>query len=141
MNIIYPTSPKPNFYDRSLATANAAYFNVGLAPHSGTSRISFSVPAGKVYVIDLIMFRTRRQTVATTVGYVTVDANFTRNSVQAGLLQQSWSNNTQFFQVVDIHPCQIWLKAGDSLGVSTLDASTGGTVQYDLTIGYYSFDA
>ncbi len=141
MIVTYPSNPRAAFYDRNFATANGAYFNAGLAPHSAQTRISFTVPAGKVYVVDLIMFRTRRQTVATTVGYVTVDGNITRNSVQAGLLQQSWSNNTQFFQALDIQPCQIWLKAGDGISVATQDQSTGGTVQYDLTIGYYSFDA
>jgi len=128
---------RPAWYDRNPAPSGSAYFTDGVAPHALTARHTYAVPTGKTAIMTSLFVFCRRATAATTVGKVEV-----RFLAGAGL-QIYWSfiDNTAGIRFTwELSPHTIVL-AGTTIYMYTADGSTGGTVDYAVSIGYVTFDA
>jgi len=125
------------WYDRNPVPNMIAYRANGVAPHTVTIRASYTVPAGKKAMVVFSSAMIMRATAATTVGRVHGNAG----TPTAGTFDCYHKNNTVDSMVTVQNAEMIVVGAGITLSITTEDLSTGGTMDYDLSVIYIEFDA
>jgi hypothetical protein len=112
------------------------------SPHSPTVRITYTVPAGKKAMVELLSCRVNRVTAATTLGSaqawwaLTPSGGTEKYLLMASLRTNNVGDNREH----GIGATLIML-AGDALKGYTCDTSTGGTCDYFLSLKITEFDA
>jgi len=122
-------SARPEWYDRNPSQAGINYTATNVAPHGSTVRATYTVPSGKKAFVAAAELDVRRRTAATTLGSVLAWLTF------GGILglQVLHENNTvDARRSIETYLGGV-LFAGQSLQLSTWDASTGGAMDYVLT--------
>ena len=142
MKIFSGQPARSSEYDRTPAVKAIFYQASGVAPHIATSRASYTVPAGRKARVTSYKLQTDRATAATTAGKVGVYALYTPSGQGALTVRLSYSlSNTVGFTDEINSPGFDILLPGDVLAIYTVDASTGGTMNYDLAVNILEFDA
>jgi hypothetical protein len=133
---------RPQFFDRNTAVKQQTFQGIGLAPHSGTSRYTYTVPSLKKAQVTLMTLQVHRATVATTAGEVRAELEYTPSAgVTAELVSHRVTDNTLAVWRTFVVGASIIGFAGDIIDLITADASTGGTNTYNSTTTIDEFDA
>lgn len=113
------------------------YVASGVAPHSATTRDTITTPSGTRYLIDTVYMRLRRASSASTNGYVVAMLSFTPSGGTArAIAGLQLYDNTVGYSTFATVPVGLVLYYLDSLSIVTYDLSTGGTVDYQVTLTY-----
>lgn len=132
---------RPVYYDRNSTTAGQLAYGT-VAPHSPTSRWTYTVPAGKRSYVEVNYVDLARATVATSAA-TTFAQIYSSNSDASDTV----ISYTRIFANVagtydrSITSAVCILNAGNSLTGQTGDNSTDGTIQYTVGSKYTQFDA
>jgi hypothetical protein len=137
-----PIIGRPAWYDRN-PSSKAQYFETGgISPHALTERWSYTVPAGKKAMVELLQVKVERRTAATTPGqaqayvFITPYGGSTRYMLNAVI----WTNGAGDKDVQTITGT-LALYQGDVISGQTQDTSNGGTCYYFLSYKISEFDA
>lgn len=142
MRLSNPLNIRPLFYDRNPINRQTSYSGSGVAPHAWTVRFQFTVPTGKKLWLEYGMMESIRRTAATTAGEITQAIYVTPyGGSPANFMVRRYTSNTVNDQQYRDATTQALLLAGDVIAGGTADASTGGTVDYTMTIHAIEFDA
>lgn len=135
---------RPAWYDRHPISKVQSYNGSDIAPHSATQRTTYTCPAGKKAIVELLALSIERVTVATTplsaMAYVIIAPGGTgSNAILFARLEEV--DNSLKDKDRAIAGSSIALNAGDILSSFTIDASTGGLISYNIGLKYTEFDA
>jgi len=137
MKFGFPGGPRLEWYDRNPALQAIAYVIDNVSPHAETLRASYTVPTGKKAWVQTEDVFLRRRTAPTTAGLV-----FGKIVVVNVHLMEAAFNSAIVDTIAtkDLAP-QMLLQAGQSIGIYTADASTGGAIDYYITGQITEFNA
>jgi len=134
---------RPEWYDRNPASKCDQYQNT-LSPHGQTVRLTYTVPAGKKAMVELLQADVFRRTVATTAAYPSSSWNLTPSgeSIKYILLstltpEQNAIGDKDYREL----GATLALFPGDKVEGITVDGGTGGTAMYYLSYKITEFDA
>lgn len=133
----FPGGPRLEWYDRNPSTQNIYYTGSGVAPHGMTSRASYTVPTGKKAFVGGAVGDILRRAAAGTVSEVY--AFYSIGGVN--LMAISHFNNTAGHAERGAGLTSSVALAGTTLAISTIDGSTGGTMNYYLSVAIMEFSA
>lgn len=140
MIILYPNGQSPSFLGQHPKNVSIGWIGNGIAPHANTSRVSYTVPAGKRALIQACLGTTIRDTVAAPIGrfglFVERDDGVSPDTILSltSLANTIGANNQLSYAD------QSYMKAGDIVTIWTGDLSTGGTVSYFAHVSITEFD-
>lgn len=127
---------RPWFFDRNPGTFGAGYLGFNVAPHVTTQRWTGTVAAGYLWRFGFLSIHVLRETAPAPSGRITITL-----AVSGNMIIPAW------FYLDNVHnefhvaaPLDLVLKAGETLTVSTADASVGGTCSYLVYLPYTRFD-
>lgn len=133
---------RPVYYDRNPINRTQWYLAGGVAPHGGTSRFSYVVPANKKAFLEMASLAIIRNTAATGAGLTSAAISYVPSGgaqqdmlyAQFINLNQGASDKNGLAQMGELGP-------GDGVSSFTTDGSTGGTNQYNIATKIQEFDA
>ena len=138
-----PIIARPAWYDRNPTTLVDS-FTGSAAPHAPTTRISYTVPAGKKAIVETLAAKVIRMAAASTPELVTAQFLLTPSGgeerVLLGAYLTSAQNSPKDSDSLGIGP-SLTLFPGDYIRGITFDLSTGGLVYYVLILKLTVFDA
>lgn len=140
MIIIYPTGTVTQFYGRNALYLNKGFTILPTGPHGVTTRDSYTVPAGRRAVITSMYLHFQRITVAAPIGVYQSAIVLTQSGNSYTLCRIMSVGNVVNDNLSIVNPGQVFLNAGDFVGIETSDASTGGTVGYRAQMAVTEFD-
>lgn len=124
-----------NYYGRNPVVRTAEYDAQGVSPHAATTRNTYTVPTGKLAYVESLYCLVVRITAATAASRVGAVCNLDPSGgepavdiIRALLLTNAVGDNHGV-----VLASGGYLAAGDVLTLVTSDASTGGTVDYQVT--------
>lgn len=130
-------SPRAEWYDRNPSDQSVGYLAVAVAPHTTTTRATYTVPTGRKAFITALHAEVYRRDAPTTAGKVYAQV-FWSGVV---MLKASHLNAT----VGSVERSSVGvdnaLMAGDTVFIETCDLSTGGTMDYQVGVAIVEFDA
>jgi len=130
-------SARPEWYDRNASQAGIAYGATNVAPHVITSRASYTVPSGKKAFITAVQLDVRRRVAATTLGTVLARLNLAGGT---GFVALHENNTVDSRRSIETSIGSILL-AGQTIELQTQDISTGGAMDYTLSVVIVEFSA
>jgi len=133
----FPGGPRLEYYDRNPAPGLVSWTADGIAPHGATIRASYTVPTGKKALIVGGTAMMMRATAATTLGRARA-YGATPTSIVFDLFHKS--NTVDSLQQV-VSAVSYVIYAGITTSLVTADASTGGTIDYNVYLTYTEFSA
>ena len=132
---------RPNYYDRSATTKSTEYAGT-TGPHAVTQRYTFTVASGyKAYVESCVTLATVATVATTRTAVYASQYVVTDDSGAADLAIVKIYGNTLGQQLLNVVSGVSLLNAGNQLVASTSDTSTGGTIDYILSVKYTQFAA
>lgn len=139
MTILYPAGVKREWFDRNPNITNLSYFNVN-GPHTETVRITYTVGGSRLAFVQAVGFYINRQTAAGAIGEVKVRLNHNNLTTSIGIYQLAMVDNTlnKPFYSTWLYP--LYARPSNIITISSVDASTGGTVYYELMLSLVEFD-
>jgi len=137
-----PIISRPAWYDRNPTVVANYSLLLDQAPHASTERISYTTPAGKKAMLEVIEAEVQRSAAATTVGRAHTIFTITPSGGSESILvwARIITNGVGDRQARTIGQSVIML-AGDKLSCQTADNSTGGTCHYNIAYKITQFDA
>jgi hypothetical protein len=138
MRITNVFSGRPAYFDRNPTEITTfSNFQTAIAPHSLTTRVTYTVPTGRKAFIGALDFIMHRVTAAAPLG---------RRRISFGTTTFTPTHCMDWSNVVDavtqlLTSLQAPFLAGDQIAVMTEDLSTGGTVDYIMAADIREFDA
>ena len=128
------------WHDRNPSQAAFNYGNT-VAPHANTQRWTYTVPAARKCMIEVLMARALRVTVAAPVGRAGGFVYLSNVTNNPALIDVALINNT--VGAIDARNLggSVTLLAGNTIEAWTSDASTGGTVEWAMMMKGLEFDA
>jgi len=137
-----PIIARPAWYDRNPTIKEDHYWGQGVAPHAVTTRISYTCPAGKKAMIEVLQVRVRRVTAATTLGLCGAYAMLTDAVAGAKEILDAYLNdNTLNVRNEAAIGTALIMVAGNTIDLKTYDTSTVGTCDYFMSYKITEFDA
>lgn len=129
----------PTWVDKTVSYAAAA-----VGPHGNTNRWTYTVPAGKVAIVEQLLSILIRDTATATPANAVAFVNYTPNGLTAVQVVRATQNTLGVVGQMDKDRANVFsMQAGDVLAAQTLDGSTGGAYTYtieatirELTIPY-----
>jgi len=107
-----------------------------------TTRLTYTVPAGKKAMVEVMQVRVRRASAATTVGLAGAYVMLTPSGgVIKEILDTGINDNTVNARDNNALGGTMVLCTGDQLDLKTYDLSTGGTCDYFVCYKLTEFDA
>lgn len=140
MKISLPGQARANALDRNPTDVNQNYSNT-LAPHVTTTRWTYTVPAGRKCLVELVNSRIMRITAAAPAGYADVAISLGNVLAYLALAELNSGDNAIGVRESKYITAQALLLAGDVLQAQTADGSTGGTIGYLASFKGTEFDA
>jgi hypothetical protein len=134
---------RPAWYDRNAASKCSSYLATA-APHALTARWTYTVPAGKKALVELLQVGLKRMTAAGTpqVAYVAITVVPSGGSgVYLVFADLTASNNAVGDKDNMSSQGTLNLSAGDEINAKTYDGSTTGTIEYTANMKITEFDA
>lgn len=141
MRITFPVGRSSEMLDRNPTTFGKYYEATGVAPHILTGRGTYTVPAGKRAIITSVMLGATRATAAAPLGEVDINFKINPGGLTQYVLKLKHINNTVNADLARYMGCQLFMEAGDVAEITTIDTSTGGTMDYYAGFTYTEFDA
>ena len=131
MRVTQPIAFIGEYYDRSPATNLIQWILEGVGPHIATTRATYQVPSAMRAVLLHVYLHVRRRTLATTVDEAGCSLQYSPDMTHWTRLFATylWENCTTEYAIVQV-PCNIVLRAGDSLRIVSWDFSAGGTCDF-----------
>lgn len=127
---------RKEWYDRSPTSIIKTYESAGVAPHVGTERWTYTVPAAKKFMMSNLLVHTYRDGAPASSGRIQ-DSVYTTNTIAIiETMLAAVGDNKQ-----TITSPQAPFLAGEVIAASTLDQSTGGTVIHRVTMIGMEFNA
>jgi len=137
-----PAVARAAWYDRTAASKCDYYYGQGVSPHAVTTRLTYTVPAGKKAMVEVMQVRVRRASAATTVGLAGAYVMLTPSGgVIKEILDTGINDNTVNARDNNALGGTMVLCTGDQLDLKTYDLSTGGTCDYFVCYKLTEFDA
>lgn len=124
-------------YDRTPVVVPATFASTGVAPHASTTRTTLTVPSSVKQILTALFMLVHRRTAPGAAAAVSVWTSYTPSG--GANINLYWSPENfnpaadVLSQVQNLAP-QIPLFPGDVIDQRTSDGSTGGTVDYFLTL-------
>jgi hypothetical protein len=141
MNILNPVAARAAVYDRNPVQKQVSYAAAGVAPHSATSRATYTVTTGKKAIVTRCRVSLIRATASTTAGKASIYVTYAPSGGTSGNIALAQHLvTTQGAADRDTIDGVHVMGAGDTLTIYTADGSTGGTVDYDAYITVLEFD-
>ncbi len=126
-----------SYYDRNLVLRVLVFQIDNLVPHGLTTRDTYTVPVGKKFIIAAVQVSLRRNTAAAPVGMAQAYA-----TIGGVRVCQAWINNNNVDARHDaILSSQNVVSEGLVVNLVTSDSSTGGTIDYRMSLHGEEFDA
>jgi hypothetical protein len=134
-------SDRAIYYDRAPTPKTFEYNAGGVGPHSFTQRWSYTVPASRKAFLEYVGAWVNRVTAASSVGNFSVEVRYTPSGGSfSRILFMSVADNTLQKPYV-YFPTQFgYMGPGDVVTGNTQDASTGGTVDYNVGMKVTEYD-
>lgn len=133
---------RPAWFDRNPVQVPKNYYSTAIAPHTLTTRWTYTVPTGKKALLEFALVKAIRSVAATTAGTVYAYLSLTPSGLTVVVLGViELMANSVGDHDASLVGQSIVLGAGDALLAATLDTSTGGTVDYSLAAKLTEFDA
>lgn len=140
MRIVQPVAWKPNYFDRDAENVTIYYDAGGIEPHYITERASYTVPEGRKAIIDAIMVRCYRQSMASVLGITRLIVAYIPNGGSPTYLYYKiLYDNELYHDVVHTMTNVGVMLPGDALAFYTDDSSTGGTHLFQFTAKIFEF--
>lgn len=136
MRVGFPGGPRLEWYDRNPQSVDEGALIDDTAPHSLTTRFTYTVPTGKKCFVELAMVHMLRSAAASSVEKATVEILARGTYVVAAEIE---TNNVGDRASMVVGRNCIML-AGDVIAGRTVDGSTGGTIDYMLGFMGIEFD-
>ena len=131
---------RPAYYDRNATSLFQSYL-AQIAPHATTTRYTYTVSAGKKVYLEHVGSRVLRTSAAAPVGQFGIEQQVTDGTKQILLSERYSLDNTVNLVQDDIRVLGCTIYAGETVSGVTLDSSTGGLVQYWVSIKGTLYDA
>lgn len=113
-----------------------------VAPHGDTSWFSYTVPAGRKFLLLVARVQLYRSTAGAPNAFAQAYIGLTPSGgLQTNIVNAVLNTNTITAQDRETAPAGIIMSAGDALTLNTNDSSTGGSISYDCHILGIEFDA
>jgi len=129
-----------NWYDRN-PESKVDYGAWTEPPHSTTQRISYTCPAGKIAMVEVLSCLVMRITAATTSDFLSNNWTFTPNGgSERAFLTARIINNTIGASDTKAIGTTLIMLAGDKITAYTTDMSVGGTCNYFMAYKVTEFD-
>ena len=132
---------RPAYYDRN-ASGTRQRYNAAIAPATFTTRWTATIASGKKAFVEAVFVRCFQATLPPAIGFMETYVE-TSDGVTNTLLAsaRAATSLTVKQQAQDRVAGTITLYAGNSIYCTTVDDSTGGTVQFTGDALYTIFDA
>jgi len=133
---------RPAWHDRNPASTVSGWGGSGVAPHSVTTRASYTVPSGKKALLEFLKAWVRRTAAATTAGnpkttwYVYPAGGGTVDLLRAEIFTNGVGDKDITYAFAALVLC-----TGDELRQTSSDDSTAGTMDYWGAAKLTQFDA
>jgi len=135
-----PLISRPAWYDRN-STPKADTFDALRDPHSIVTRITYTVPANKVAMVELLEQRSQRDEVATTPGNVITRWIYTiYGEPEVNIMDTRHKGNAVGDTAEKQLGAALMLFTGDILEGKTADTSTAGKISYKMAYKLTEFD-
>ena len=131
---------RPAYYDRNSSSSVQTYLDQ-VSPHGVTTRWTTTVAAGKKLAVEVTVMRNLRLSAAAPVGVQGSELTITSGASLLVMLSNRQTDNTLNVAYVVQNTVNYTLFASESIKAESFDLSTGGVVQYALTLKGTSFDA
>jgi len=130
------------WYDRNPADQVASNNVLDVAPHVVQVWLSYTVPANKKAMVELLHVKMQRKTAAGVLGSAAVYVRFTKNGgLSQGILYAYLFDNTIGAKDTAVLAGTITMFAGDLLEIVSYDISTTGTIDYFSAYKASEYDA
>jgi hypothetical protein len=120
------------WYDRAPTMSNKNY-QAAVGPHGATSRFTYTVPAGKKAIVEILSVRLQRETVASPAATASIYITYTPSGGSASVavicVLYSTKNAIGDLDKDDLGTT-FTMNAGDAIECRSSDGSTGGTISY-----------
>ncbi len=138
MRIAAGSGQRANLFDRNPLTIQGTYDTTGIAPHTVTTRWTYTVPSNRKALIAWTDMVWTRLTAAGAAARVTI-----RIVLGSGAVPSMRTINSNAVDATNTATGQVGqtLLAGESVSGTTQDNSTGGTCDYTISAGGTEFDA
>ena len=126
---------RPVLPDRNPTAKSFGFFTSGVAPHTATTRWTYTVPANRKFVVGLIQNLVIRLSVATTAGETAAYNQYTPNGggMVTTLVAINYGNAASNGMNTVGSSGQV-INAGDVINGQTYDTSTGGTNTFGTSL-------
>lgn len=133
---------RPNYYDRNATSKQSSYVGGPLAPHSVTTRWTYTVPAGKKAYVESCYVDIIRGSAATSGPSCKAFIRVTTSDSTIGTLCATGGEFNTLNALISQTVSNVGLlAAGDLVQSDSYDNSTGGTLYIVMTAKYTQFDA
>ncbi len=142
MKVIQTFSARPDWYDRNPSSALWEVELVGIAPHSETVRGTYTVPSGKLAVVDIVYLEIMRTDVPDAVGRAALRLLYSDDGATWRTIAKADLKTAEMFGIDKVHLTGLGIfMPGDSFRITTFDGSTGGECYYNAVVKIFTFDA
>ncbi len=141
MNVLYPSGTRTDPLDRNPLVEQKNIQLTAVGPHAATTRLQYTVPAGRRLNLRSVYIEFNITTVATTPGtrWIGIQIDTGAGLVPVASLYHLLNvvNNYALLHF----PIDVLLNPGNVLYIRTLDTSTGGQGTYIASLATIEFDA
>lgn len=139
----YKYHARPAWFDRNPKIEAEQYGPVEKTPHNYTTRFSYTVPVGRIALVELLESSVERTVAATTAGYAIAKFLITPEGYGASkdMINAYIITNTIGDKNYRSVGSTITLFSGDKIEMVTADLSTGGKCIFYLALKLTEFDA
>lgn len=134
MKIQGPVGSREMPEDRNPIYLRTQYEANTVAPHGFTQRGSLTVPANRLIIVQSLEIYVSRGLAAAPAGEVKALISLFGAATNYWILHASHLNNTVNFAVVIHAEPMLILGQGEEIRMYTIDGSTGGNMNYNITI-------
>ncbi len=136
-----PGAGRLQAWDRAPSTVRLNYEGVGIAPHASVNRWSYTVPAARKAHIQGIQLLIVRVTAAAPVGRINAWMRTPDGAGASGTFYAILWKNAVGDEASFVLGSGVVILAGEQIQAATVDGSTGGTVDYELSAQIMLFDS
>lgn len=134
------------YYDRNPIKKSIIDAIINIAPHADVSRGAYTVPSGKLFMVETVFGAIQQLTAQTVAANVNTQVRLTQIDVGEAFgpkLFEAFKFNGAVGSTgqSSVANCMFAMKAGDIATLWDGDQGTGGTVAYDSSLSGAEFDA
>lgn len=142
MRILFPPGQRSNWFDRNAASLANTYEAYAVAPHAETTRWTYTVPAGKKFLIGSGAINFQRDAAAAAAAAAGAYIKLTPSGGAATTVLRCMTALSAVGSPQIIAGLQgLILFAADVIDGRTVDSSTGGSFNYAVNLAGAEFDA